>query len=233
MAEKQAKWDENRVEQFVKLEEKAQTDAQKQAVATFEQAVKAAIAVRRAAVQNAINTFRQGMEVVRVSRQSTIDSIKSTFKNSVNIAYQKQQTDCTSNATQATIRSNLKNDLQAAKTKYQSDLQAIEKWKATMDQLLAARKAAIKKAIDDFKASMEKARNDFKTAVGQETAEQKCVNSGGTVGASLCCNSASDFSNLCLIGACGCSPDNSHQVKTCDCGAGKCFNGTACVVQTE
>jgi len=59
--------------------------------------------------------------------------------------------------------------------------------------------------------------------------EQICSLSGGTIKASLCCASASDFPNLCLIGACGCSPDNSHQIKTCDCGEGKCFNGSACV----
>ena len=36
----------------------------------------------------------------------------------------------------------------------------------------------------------------------------------------MCCQSASDFPNNCLIGACGCSPDNSHSVKVCDCGEG-------------
>ena len=60
--------------------------------------------------------------------------------------------------------------------------------------------------------------------------EQACEISGGTVKTSLCCASASDFPNLCLIGACGCSPTNSHQVKVCDCGANKCFNESGCVV---
>jgi len=61
------------------------------------------------------------------------------------------------------------------------------------------------------------------------TKEGACVNSGGTVETSLCCESASDFPDLCLIGPCGCSPENSHQIKTCDCGPEKCFNGTECV----
>ena len=63
------------------------------------------------------------------------------------------------------------------------------------------------------------------------TVEEACVGSGGTVTVSSCCLSASDFPNLCLMGACGCSPDNSHDVKICDCGEGKCFNGSACVSQ--
>jgi len=61
------------------------------------------------------------------------------------------------------------------------------------------------------------------------TKEEACVNSGGTVKTSSCCESASDFPNLCLIGPCGCGPQNSHQIKTCDCGPEKCFNGTECV----
>ncbi len=59
--------------------------------------------------------------------------------------------------------------------------------------------------------------------------EQSCLISGGTVKASFCCLSVSDFPNLCLIGACGCSLENSHQVKTCDCGEGKCFDGNKCI----
>jgi hypothetical protein len=60
--------------------------------------------------------------------------------------------------------------------------------------------------------------------------EQACALSGGIIKTSLCCASASDFPNLCLIGACGCSPADSHQVKVCDCGEDKCFNGSGCIV---
>lgn len=45
----------------------------------------------------------------------------------------------------------------------------------------------------------------------------------------MCCKATSDFPNLCLIGPCGCSPENSHQVKVCDCGPNKCFDGNECV----
>ena len=61
--------------------------------------------------------------------------------------------------------------------------------------------------------------------------EQRCINSGGTVSTSVCCKLSGDFPNSCLIGACGCSPDNSHQVKVCDCGIDKCFDGAKCVSQ--
>ena len=63
------------------------------------------------------------------------------------------------------------------------------------------------------------------------SAEQACTSSGGTVGTYLCCLSSGDFPNSCLIGACGCSPDNSHEVKVCNCPEGTCFDGTGCVAQ--
>jgi len=62
-------------------------------------------------------------------------------------------------------------------------------------------------------------------------AEKSCLDSGGQVSVLSCCNQINDFPNLCLIGPCGCSPNDSHEVKTCDCGQGKCFNGTECADQ--
>ncbi len=58
---------------------------------------------------------------------------------------------------------------------------------------------------------------------------QQCVSSGGQISTAMCCKSAGDFPNTCAFGACGCSPENSHEVKTCDCGPEKCFDGMKCV----
>lgn len=58
------------------------------------------------------------------------------------------------------------------------------------------------------------------------TTDEACVNSGGIVTTDSCCLSVGDFPNTCLIGACGCSPSNSHEVKACDCGAGKCWDSS-------
>jgi hypothetical protein len=67
--------------------------------------------------------------------------------------------------------------------------------------------------------------------VGMQELEQSCIQSGGTVTTALCCNSVRDFPNLCLVGPCGCAPDSSHEIKVCDCGEGRCFNGTVCVAR--
>jgi len=57
-----------------------------------------------------------------------------------------------------------------------------------------------------------------------ETAEQGCVDSGGTVSSTLCCAGVGDFPDTCAIGPCGCAPQFSSEVKICNCGAGTCFN---------
>jgi hypothetical protein len=56
-----------------------------------------------------------------------------------------------------------------------------------------------------------------------------CTRSGGTVEIRNCCKSASDFPNTCKPGPCSCGPSSSKDTKVCNCGEGKCFNGTACV----
>jgi hypothetical protein len=69
----------------------------------------------------------------------------------------------------------------------------------------------------------------FTTLTEEVDKEQACIDSGGTVETVLCCLTVDDFPNLCLVGACSCSAENSHEVKTCNCGEGKCFDGEACV----
>ena len=59
--------------------------------------------------------------------------------------------------------------------------------------------------------------------------EQACLDSGGTLKINTCCLAVGDFPDTCGIGACACAPGNSHEVKFCDCGIGKCFDGNTCV----
>jgi len=58
---------------------------------------------------------------------------------------------------------------------------------------------------------------------GRTSMEQLCLDTGGQPSTASCCIGANDYPNLCLIGACGCSPDNSEITKVCDC-LGSCFN---------
>jgi len=63
--------------------------------------------------------------------------------------------------------------------------------------------------------------------------EQACIDSGGMVSMSSCCKTINDFPNLCLINHCNCSLESSHEIKICDCGFEKCFNGTKCIFSDD
>jgi len=55
--------------------------------------------------------------------------------------------------------------------------------------------------------------------------------SGGQVVTQQCCKSTDDFPTTCggLIGACGCSSANSHEIAICQCPQGTCYDGSHCV----
>ena len=171
LAEKRAKWNTNREEHFAKLEEKAVTDEQKQAFLIFKQAVTSAIAARRAAIDKAIDDFRQGVEQAKIDRKSAVDALGNTFRNSIQAAFEKAKTDCDSEVDPATIRTNFRAEVKAAKEKFESDRKEMEKLQTSMEVLINTRKEAIKKAVDDFKAAMEKAKADFKAAFPEEKSE--------------------------------------------------------------
>jgi len=92
----------------------------------------------------------------------------------------------------------------------------------------------IVKIVPDIASQQEKDALPKRPLANDENGKQKaCLDSGGTVSASLCCGQAQDFPNNCAIGACGCALASSHQVKTCECGEGKCFDGNSCVSQSR
>jgi len=81
-------------------------------------------------------------------------------------------------------------------------------------------------------SSQDQTQNQSTTGVGDDK-QKACLASGGMVSAALCCGQTQDFPNNCAIGACGCAPASSHQIKTCQCGEGKCFDGSTCVQSSQ
>ena len=162
LAEIRTKWDESRTEHFQKLREKAETDAQKQALIQFKEAVNSAISTRRAAVDAANSGFQQGVDQAITARKIAADAAVANFRNSVKAAWDKAKTDCASGVNTATVRQNLKSALKSAREKFVSDKQAVEKLRDSMKNLIQTRKQAIEKANQDFKAAMEKAKDDLK-----------------------------------------------------------------------
>jgi hypothetical protein len=130
-----------------------------------------AIASRRAAIDEAIDDFRQSVEQAKIDRKSAADALRNTFRNSIRAAFQKSETDCDVGVDPATIRTNFRAEVKAAKEKFENDRKEIEKLQTSMETLINTRKEAIKKAIDDFKTAMETARTEFKAAFPQAETE--------------------------------------------------------------
>jgi len=161
--EKKAKWDANRVNHFAKLDERAGTDEQKEVITEFQQAVKAAIEIRRDAVYTAIQEFRQGLEDAKIARKEFIDEAVIAFRISSEAAIEKAETDCEQEGVDSkAVQETLRNELKTIKEEYINTRQEIEKINTDMEALITAKREAIEKAQDDFKQALEQAKDDFK-----------------------------------------------------------------------
>lgn len=167
LTQKRTEWNVNRQAHFAKLEEKAQNDVQKQAVVDFVAAVEAALVVRRAAVDKAITDFRQAVDQIRTARQTAVDTAINTFKEAKRVAFAKVEADCVAGVNPKTSRETLRTSLKAARDKFASDRQALEKRKDQMEPLLTARREAIKEAIAEFKTALDEAKTKLKAVFPQ------------------------------------------------------------------
>jgi hypothetical protein len=61
-----------------------------------------------------------------------------------------------------------------------------------------------------------------------KTPAQTCKATGGKVVSVMACKTASNYANWCLSGGYTCSLTDSHLIKSCQCAAGKCWNGATC-----
>ena len=161
--ENRASRDTSYEERYKKLEARATTESQKQAVAVFKAASESAIIARKSAIDTAINTFKQSTDQTIASRKSAIDTAINTFKTAKMAAFEKAKADCAAGIDGKITRETLRSSMKSAQEKFKSDRQAIEKIKDSLELVRQDKKQIFEKAISDFKLEMEKARNDLKT----------------------------------------------------------------------
>lgn len=163
-------WDENRDKQFSRLEERAQTEKQKQTVSDFEVAVKDAVATRRTTVDTAKDTFQEELKKIIETRQGEIESLVASSKSKRQSALEIAKNACAENGANAeTVRTALRNSLQATRTAIQTDKQNVTKIGTSVQSLIQSRRTKIEKAMSDFKAAMEQARIQLKKAFPDDT----------------------------------------------------------------
>ena len=157
--------EEKRGEQFIRLQAKATTDAQKAAVTAYQNAMTAAIKARKTAVDAAMKAFRDGVDKIIASRKTSLNAIVSSYRNAVDAAIARAKADCATGVTPETVRTTFKARMEAARVKMQTDRKALDKSGSQIEALTKIRKTAVEKAMSDFKATAESARIALKAAL--------------------------------------------------------------------
>jgi hypothetical protein len=156
LEQRREKWDQNREEHFLMLEEKAQTDEQKQAVTDFVQTITAAVEKRREAFDQAILDFQEGVGSIRQSRLGVLTNAISDYKEGVGQAFGQAEQECNAG--------NLRQDLKDIRDQYRGDIKQFEGTGWQIQDLVEAKKEAMNEAKDAFKAKLDQALQDLKAS---------------------------------------------------------------------
>lgn len=153
-----------RNEQYAKLLGKATTDAQKQAVTTYQNTMTAAIKTRQAAVDAAIAAFRAGVDAALAANKKAVDAAVKKFAAAVTAAESKAKADCAAGTDPKTVKEQLKTSIEAARTQLEADRKAIAPLQDQINTLAKTRKTAVDKAFADFKKTADAAKAALKAA---------------------------------------------------------------------
>jgi hypothetical protein len=151
--------DATRAADFTKLEAKATTSVQKQAVQTYENAVNGAVTVRRASFDSARKDFRAGLQNIIDTNRNTVSSQLDSFSGAVNTAITNAEASCSgTSTTAATIRTTFQSAMKSAQGTYRNDRSGDVKIGTQVQALVATRDAAFNAAEQAFQTTIASAR---------------------------------------------------------------------------
>lgn len=151
--------DDTRFADYAKLEAKAKTDSQIQAVRTYENSVNQAINTRRADYDQARQVFRTGVKSAIEGRRSVVNNQLNSFRNSVGLAVEDAKTDCgDAKISKATTRQAFLDSLKSAQSTFKNSRGDDLKVKDEVKPLVDARNASFESANQTFQTSMSAAK---------------------------------------------------------------------------
>lgn len=171
LTDKREEQDARRNAWYEKLEDAADTDEKKAALAAFKKTTEDAVEVRRTAVDAAIEAFRDGVDAAVAGKKDTRSTAADAFSAAVTQAIATAKSDCAAGKDMTTVRSAFNAALKTARTNLQSERQESAKLGDTIKDLAAKKKAGIQTALTTFKSTMDQARTDLKKAFGEEAVE--------------------------------------------------------------
>lgn len=155
---------------FAKLEAKAITDAQKQAVQDYETVIKTAVSIRRAAYDTARQTFRDAVKEQVALRRSIVLGQQDTFKSSVDSAIIAAKATCLDDGTSSTARTTYQTAMKAARDAFQNSRTEDNSIKNRVQEFATTRNSTFESANQAFKASLESAKLTLQQAFGEDKA---------------------------------------------------------------
>lgn len=146
------------------LQASAMTEAEKEAVETYEQRVEKALEDRRAAIDTAVSEYRTSIDTLVSKRRTAMESNRAAFQSGVEAAFASVEADCEAGASGATIAKNLKSALGAARAKLEKDRQNALALEQQIRTLAAERKKAVAASVALFRTEFVAANAELKKA---------------------------------------------------------------------
>jgi len=170
VATKRSQADSLRFNDYAKIEAKAKTDTQVQAVRAYENSINSAIGNRRASYDTARQTFRTGVKSAIEGRRSTVTTQLSTYQNSVNSAIKEAKGVCDSSTkTSAVIKQSLQSSLKLAQTTYKISRSNDSSVNDQIKLLANARDVSFRLADQVFQTSASAASGALKQAFDDDS----------------------------------------------------------------
>lgn len=142
------------------LQTKGLTSAQKTAITTYRDALRAAESARETATDTARKTYRAQLSTVLAAHQTALSSAAGTFQASVSGAFIVAKSGCANDGILASLKSSIK----TAKETFKS-ARDDAKVTTSIQQLIATRDGAIRQANADFTQATSDAKKALKQAL--------------------------------------------------------------------
>ena len=156
--------DGKRLKNWDKMTNRAKTDIQKAAVATYKTSIIQATDARRSSVDTAIKAYRDGLTQAMTSHSGALDTAMTAFKSTVDSAVVKAKADCEAKIASKTVSDSFNKTVSDARKVLQDARKAAE-MSSGLSALKKTRDEAIKLAETTFKTATEKARADLLLAL--------------------------------------------------------------------
>ena len=167
LAQHRQQWSQNRQNLYARLNGRAKTDAQKQAVTAFQSAVETAVAAREQAVDAARSAYRQTADQLISQHRTAVEQVLNAFQSAIQSAVGQAQASCTQGTNSTQVRSSFQQALKVARQTRATGIQDVDKIGPQLEQLAHTRNAAIQQAMTTYQNALHAAIAALRQAFGE------------------------------------------------------------------